>query len=1164
MRPDAREAYGLTDATTDLVGLLRLRAKELGRQRAFTFLVDGESQRTHITYGQLDQRARAIAAHLQEQGLEGERALLLYPSGLEFIAAFFGCLYAGVVAVPAYPPRRNRNLQRIQSIVGDARPRIALTTEDVFGRVEPVLADTPDLASIPWTCTREVAGDKCDQWREPNVTPETLAFLQYTSGSTGSPKGVMLSHGNLLHNTELISQAFRPSYTNSGATWLPLYHDMGLIGGVIQPIYFSHPMTLMTPTHFLQQPVRWLKTLSDTGALISGGPNFAYELCVERVTEEEKQTLDLSQWELAFNGAEPVRAETIDRFSEAFASCGFRREAFYPCYGLAEATLMVAGGDKDLAPPMRSFDAERLQEGEAIGVDNGVDGSVRLVGSGGSLLGQEIVIADPETLTECPTGTVGEVWVSGPSVAKGYWGREEATQQTFQARLADGRGPFLRTGDLGCFDSTGELFINGRLKDLIIVRGVNHYPQDIELTVEQAHEDLRPAAGAAFAIGDDGQEKLVVVQEVVRKRHIDFEEVCAAVRSEVGKVHEVSPHAVVLIKPNSIPKTSSGKIQRHACRNAFLAKELAVVAEGAADGSVRILSRQRRRERDSIEPLAKAPPPEPKQEIEAPDDTVPRVMKIVQGVAQERATQLTLDTDIAGLGLDSLERMEIVADLEKEFGGRFDEDAILAMETCQDVVDQVRRMLATQGGAAGDKPIAAAEEPATPRSDYVFTESLEYRRLKATIDQATAEAGLRNPYFSQHEGLTNATATIGGREFINFCSYNYLGMSGEPAVHHAAQEAIERFGTSTSASRVVSGEKTLHRELEQKIAAFLGVDDSIVMASGHATNESVIGHLFGPGDLILHDALAHNSIIQGCKLSGAVRRAFPHNDWRACGEMLKRYRQDHRRVLIAIEGVYSMDGDFADVPRFVDLKEQHKAYLLVDEAHSIGVMGPTGRGMSELQSIDPKRVDLWMGTISKALGSCGGYIAATKEIIQYLKYTTPGFVFSGGVSPANTGAGLAALELLESQPERIEKLHANSRLFLELSQEAGFNTGDAGQTAIVPIILGNSMLALALSNALYEHGVNVQPILHPAVEEEKARLRFFITSDHTEQQIRDTVALLAEAHAEATAPRETGHGPGINGSLSSETNGSGPDGQLSPTGPHSGSFRKTGNRVSSS
>lgn len=1116
MSPPRRTASDFACDATDLVGVLRDRATRLPHQRAFTFLVDGEEERHHLNYDKLDRQARSIAADLQTRDLRGERALLLYPSGLDFVAAFFGCLYAGVVAVPAYPPRRNRNLKRIQSIVSDATPKIALTTASVFDRVEPMIQDLPDLTAMPWLATDAQVTADPDEWADPQVEESTLAFLQYTSGSTGTPKGVMLSHGNLLHNTAVISEGFQPSHTGDAVTWLPLYHDMGLIGGIIQPIYLGMPTTLMTPTHFLQKPIRWLRAMSDSGAAISGGPNFAYELCVERVTDEEKRSLDLSQWELAFNGAEPVRAETLDRFAKAFRPCGFRREAFYPCYGLAEATLMVAGGDRWQPAVVGTFDAEALKEGHGEEVSaSQQEAAQQLVSSGGSLLDQEICIVDAETLEECPDGKVGEIWVSGPSVAQGYWQREEMSRETFAAQTADGRGPFLRTGDLG-FLHDSELFVTGRLKDLIIVRGANHYPQDIEQTVADSHELLPPSSGAAITVGELGAEQLVIVQEMGRARDLPFEEIFDSIRREVSQQHDVAPAAIVLIKPHSIPKTSSGKIQRHACRQGFEQGNLPTVAEWSqAEGLNVHRKRGPRRLGEAPKPATKRPP-EPIIDTEAvaaePRDqqaasihakVVSRVLDIVREVAKDRAKGLSLDTDIAGMGLDSLERMEIVAALEDEFGGRFPEEAILSMETCRDVVDAVESNLL---GGTEQKHRSRSITP----GDYVFAESAEYRKLAENFEMVE-RMGLTNPFFTQHEGVTNDRTTIDGKEYINWCSYNYLGMSGDPFVDTAAQKAIDRFGTSVSASRLVSGEKTLHRKLEQTIADFIGTEDAIVFVGGHSTNETVIGHLFGPGDLILHDALSHNSIVQGCRLSGAHRRAFPHNDSAACAKLLERYRSEYRRVLIVVEGVYSMDGDFSPLPEFVALKKKHKTYLMVDEAHSLGTMGKTGRGMSEHFDIHPRDVDIWMGTLSKSCGTCGGYIAATKELVTYLKYTAPGFVYSVGLSPPNTAAALASIELLEAEPERVEKLRHNSRLFLRLAQQAGLNTGMSDSTPIVPIIIGNSMHALSISQQLFAGGINVQPIMYPAVEEAAARLRFFITSTHTDEQIHETVRQLAAA-----------------------------------------------------
>jgi 8-amino-7-oxononanoate synthase len=335
-------------------------------------------------------------------------------------------------------------------------------------------------------------------------------------------------------------------------------------------------------------------------------------------------------------------------------------------------------------------------------------------------------------------------------------------------------------------------------------------------------------------------------------------------------------------------------------------------------------------------------------------------------------------------------------------------------------------------------------------------------------------------------------------------------MSGDPVVAAAAKQAIDRYGTSVSASRLVSGEKPLHRQLEQGLASFIGTEDAVCLVGGHATNETTIGHLLGPGDLIVHDALAHNSIIQGAMLSGARRRPFPHNNWEALDQLLTEIRRDYRRVLVAIEGVYSMDGDYPDVPQFVDVKRRHKALLMIDEAHSIGTMGPHGRGIGEHFDIDPRSVDIWMGTLSKSFGSCGGYIAGGRELVEYLKYTAPGFVYSVGLPPSNAAAALAALRLIEEDPERVARVQDRSRSFLRLAKWRGLNTGMSNNTPVIPVIVGNSLHALLLSRKLWERGINVQPILYPAVEEQAVRLRFFVTACHTHEQIAETVAAVAE------------------------------------------------------
>ena len=1095
---------------SNLVALLRHRASHQANDRAFTYLVDGEDEELRLSYHELDRQARAVAARLQAMNLEGERALLLYPAGLDFIVAFFGCLYAGVVAVPAYPPRRNRSLSRIQAIADDAQAKIALTTYPVWERVQTVLDQTPDLEKIAWLCTDQLPDGTENDWKQPDVHGDTLAFLQYTSGSTGTPKGVILTHANLMHNSASIAYAFEHTRSGSGVFWLPSYHDMGLIGGILQPMYIGQANVLLSPMSFLQKPYRWLKAISKYRCTISGGPNFAYDLCVRKITPEQRDSLDLSRWCLAFNGAEPVRAETIDQFTRMFEPVGFRREAFYPCYGMAEATLIVSGGFRAALPVVRTFEAQSLENNQVVDALADEEGVRELVGSGGNLLDQRIIIAHPEQLTLVPADQVGEIWVSGPSVAQGYWNRPEETQRTFHAYLKDtGEGPFLRTGDLG-FMQDGEVFITGRLKDLIIVRGLNHYPQDIELTVGKAHPRLRPGNGAVVTVDVGGTERLIVVQEVERRKQRELDDVFEAIRRDVATEHELQVEAIALIKAGSIPKTSSGKIQRHACRQGFLDGTLEIL------GQWRAWDAQEPASAASGQQTAKAPPVSAETRAPSPGataaarpahvtaNTAEIVMEHVKRVAKERAIGLSLDSSIVELGLDSLERMEIIASLEETYGGRFPEEILHHIETCREVAAAVETHL---GSAPSERQATVVRE--IPLESYRFECFPEFLRLRQTM-QEIDNAGLMNPYFKVHEDVIRDTTRIGGRELVSYSSYNYIGMSGDPRVAAGAKRAVDRFGTSVSASRLVSGEKTIHAELEQAIAELLGTEAAIAMVGGHSTNETTLGHLFGPGDLILHDALAHNSIVQGATLSGARRRAFPHNDWQALDSLLDELRPAYRRVVIAIEGIYSMDGDIADVPRFVEVKKRHKAMLYIDEAHSIGVLGNHGRGVGEHFGIPSKDVDVWMGTISKALGSCGGYIAGSQVLVEYLKYTAPGFVFAGGISPSNAGAALAAIQLLEAEPERLTRVHERAAQFLSLARQRGLNTGMSKGTPVVPVIIGNSMDALRLSQALFARGINVQPILHPAVEEQATRLRFFITSDHTETQIRETVAAVAE------------------------------------------------------
>lgn len=573
-------ATDVISAASTLVDVLRRRAATQPSRTAYTFLTDGETDEIVATYGELDRRARAIAARLQAELPAGERVLLLLPTGLEYVAAFFGCLYAGMIAVPAYPPRRNQSLDRIESIVADSEPAVALVSAASTSHLATMAAETPGFERLRWLAVDELGDEAAERWQSPNVGPESLAFLQYTSGSTRTPRGVMVSHRNVLHNAAISARMFRLSAADVGVTWLPLYHDFGLIGGIVQPLCTGFPVILLSPIAFLHRPLRWLRAISRYGATLSGSPPFALDLCVRRSRPEEREGLDLSRWKALALGGEPIRPEVLDRFVEAFGPRGFQREALCTGYGLAEATLFFSATPPGTAPSIRSVDAAALEQHRAVPTSAGTPGGKSLVGCGRSVPDQRLAIVDPATGEPRADGEVGEVWIAGPSVARGYWGRAEESAAAFGARLPNGDGPFLRTGDLG-FVCDGQLYISGRLKDLILIRGRNHYPQDLEWTASHSHPALLDGAGAALAVECDGEERLVIAHEIGRSwLNGPTAEIAQAVRRAIAEQHDLEVEEIVLLPPGSLPRTSSGKVRRQASRLALADGMLRARADG--------------------------------------------------------------------------------------------------------------------------------------------------------------------------------------------------------------------------------------------------------------------------------------------------------------------------------------------------------------------------------------------------------------------------------------------------------------------------------------------------------------------------------------------------------------------------------------------------------
>jgi len=637
------------------VSVLAARAEREPGRPAFTYLGDGEHESARLTFGDLDRRAREIAGALQARGLAGERVLLLYPPGLDYIEAFFGCLYAGAIAVPAYPPdpmRLQRSVPRLEAIGRDAACGAVLTTQTIHQLSRAVVDAAPHLKTIPWIASDQLTGPASD-WHTPAVTTDSVAFLQYTSGSTGQPRGVVLTHANLLHNQLLIRQAFHIGPDTKAVSWLPLYHDMGLIGTVLQPVFAGAHVHLMSPLAFLQRPLRWLQAITTHRASCSGGPSFAFELCVRKITPAERRALDLSCLKVAFCGAEPVRAATLDAFAETFASCGFRREAFHPTYGLAEATLMATGGHaRGAGPKVRSFATAALNRGDVVPAPAGA-GARALVGCGVRLEGTQLAIVDRATGAPVADGKVGEIWLRSPSVASGYFQRPAESAETFGGMLAGaGERTFLRTGDLG-FVWEDELFFAGRVKDILIVRGKNYFPQDLEATVEQACPGLfRPGCASAFSIEVEGEERAVIVQEVQRG-DADPDRLQRAVADATQAVfdeHGVGLHALVLVAAGELPKTSSGKVQRHAAHEQYVAGRFQPLIAAA------------------VAPVARTAPSAVDGAAAQIAARIERLRPLLAKYVAGDPSRIDVERPVSAYGLDSLSMVELHADVETELG----------------------------------------------------------------------------------------------------------------------------------------------------------------------------------------------------------------------------------------------------------------------------------------------------------------------------------------------------------------------------------------------------------------------------------------------------------------------------------------------------------------
>jgi 7-keto-8-aminopelargonate synthetase-like enzyme/acyl-CoA synthetase (AMP-forming)/AMP-acid ligase II/acyl carrier protein len=1016
--------------------------------------------------------------------------------GLDFVIAFWGCMYAGAVAIPVYPPYPGtlaKDLPKFGTLVKDSGAVLALTNQEYsvasklgsaaayFGK-ERASITWPE--ALHWISVDTIPERHARDFSPIKVDPNSLAFFQYSSGSTSSPKAIMVSHSNIIGQIKGLWDTIEPS--DVCISWLPSYHDMGLVGFIIVPAVAACHCVSTSPISFIKDPCMWTRMIDRYRGTHTCAPNFGYALVAKRTRAQDAAKLDLRSLKQAICAAEPIRAEVLDAFIDRFSASGFDASTFNCGYGLAETTLVCCGQDPLVrAPPLiATFDknalevdrvAKKIEKG-AVSVE-----SVTLVGCGKAHPGLTLKIVDAGSCKPLGENCVGEIWVTGSSVAAGYWGREELTKSGFKGKLAGSGqvGKWLRTGDLG-FLHKNQVFINGRIKDLIIINGRNIAPQDIESSVENCNAAIRPGCSAAFSVDLDSTEKLVVVMEL-RTVMADSElrAVASAVRRAVFLEQQMHCHEVVLLMPRAIPKTTSGKIQRHAAKIGFLQGTLKVqLASSAASATGNKDSKT-----GSAQGTAVTPPQITNvEEAEAWLINEAKARLAAVGMGEDdggSVATVTPSTTWASLGLDSVTLVQMSADLGDNLGCVVPPAAFFEYPT-------IRQLARAPGLIEGNILISSApthvgvgvgvgedlsearkqgfvDLAAIPEDCFDIAQFPEWKGLQQQIKHMK-DAGVHVPYLQ----------TIDVKQRLqNFNTYNYIGLAGHKEVAKASKKAIDTFGTSLSSSPIV-GQHTLHVDLAHEIASFLGTEAACVFIGGWQTNVSAIDALMSPGDLILCDALNHNCCVAGQKLSGATIQAFPHNNAAECERIVAALRPKYRRVMIVIEGAYSMDGDYPNLPHFVRIKEKYKCLLYIDEAHSIGVMGKTGKGLTEHWNVDVRNIDVIMGTMSKSLGSCGGFIAGSVALCQLLQFTAGGFVFSCGMTPAAAAAALASLRLLQKEPERVADLQQKSQMFLNLLKKGGLNTGHSLNTAVIPVIVGCTIKTCKLSE-------NLKKVVHTGI-----------------------------------------------------------------------------------
>ena len=1140
-----------------IIDILRAHAFEKPDDVAITYLSARSAEPQDISYRELRVAIDAFADQLLERCSPNDVVVLVYPHSLDFVVAFLGCLAAGVIPAPASVPRKNRGRDgnhktaRFATICDHARPRMLLTKDNLleelrdrgtsFDEIDLWLTDDAVAAALR---TRKSSSSVANRPLEDDV-----AFLQYTSGSTGNPKGVVVSHANLVSNQKALTRAFGSTSETISVSWLPLFHDMGLISGFLHPLYVGGRAILFPPEAFVSDPAFWLQSVTRYGATLIGAPNFAFEMCADRIHDDDVEQLDLSTLQVAYNGAEPVLAETVRKFTHRFAPRGFQARSMLPCFGMAEATLIVSGGPPNTRPPeILAVDRAAL---EANTVEPCRPDAERLeiVGCGEPALGNELVIVDPETRQILPPHQVGEAWLRGPSIADRYHEDEAATLETFRAKAIQSEHSFLRTGDLGFVNEEGHFFVTGRLKELILVGGRNIYPRDVEKTVRNElslDSRFRVVACSSKWQGTERINLLVECDGELRSlaRATDetvIERIASEIRSSVADDFEAMVGDIGFIRTGAVPVTSSGKVRRKECNEILHDVDRRQAELLHFSPGLRLRS-----EKTTAKPTTSISP------------DLRRALAGILTVSQletidREGSSVTLDD----LGVDSLGKAAVIAEIERHLNIRFDSAELPAngrLAVLAQLVSRQKQRRRPQTQASAD-PVAAntgLEGPDTSRdlaptdamtdspdanktsvperpvsvdskvtslTDFVqrdsrdlFDKTKEFREWYNDADRRGFKRYLL-PVIEQRGGraLVGADRYSPEREVILYGSADYLGLAHDERVKQAAADAIMEHGCNVASVPLVAGSTPMHKVLEQELAAMMSYDACVLFPTGHSANMATIAAMCSQHDTVVVDNRVHYSILEGVRLAHCGWRTFLHNDPDNLRETLRQVRQTNssRGILVVAEGVYGIDGDLADIDALKSVAAEFDARLMLDDAHAIGVLGPKGEGTAA-QIGARHNPDIVMGSLSKSLGSFGGFILASHDVVDYLRFYAKAISFAVGLPTVNAGAALEAMRIIHDEPERLASLRAKSEYFRDALIAEGFDEPQVSRSTIMSLEVGDEEILREVSKELFDAGVWAEGLPFPAVSRGQERLRFRIRDCHE----YDDLAYTAKATGE--------------------------------------------------